>query len=143
MLLFNLKFFYMKRIALLLMFFAIGLNVLWAQTREIRGTVTSADDGSSLPGVSVSVKGTTLGTITDMDGAFRLKVPQDAKSLIFSFVGMVNQEVAINNQSTINVKMASQNIGFLIPSIFLAANLRCCRGNLDWLFSLVADVFAK
>ncbi|HLN73909.1 MAG: SusC/RagA family TonB-linked outer membrane protein [Methylococcaceae bacterium] len=100
----------MKRIALLLMFFAIGLNVLWAQTREIRGTVTSADDGSSLPGVSVSVKGTTLGTITDMDGAFRLKVPQDAKSLIFSFVGMVNQEVAINNQSTINVKMASQNI---------------------------------
>ena len=100
----------MKRIALLLMFFAIGLNVLWAQTREIRGTVTSADDGSSMPGVSVSVKGTTLGTITDMDGAYNLRVPQDARSLVFSFVGMVTQEVALGNQSTLNVKLESQNI---------------------------------
>jgi TonB-linked SusC/RagA family outer membrane protein len=100
----------MKRIALLLMFFAIGLNVLWAQTREIRGTVTSADDGSSLPGVSVSVKGTTLGTITDMDGAYSLRVPQDARALVFTFVGMVSQEIAIGNQTKINVKLESQNI---------------------------------
>jgi TonB-linked SusC/RagA family outer membrane protein len=100
----------MKRIALLLMFFAIGLNVLWAQTREIQGKVTSVDDGSTLPGVSVSVKGTTLGTITDMDGAYKLRVPQDAKALVFTFVGMVSQEAAIGNQSTINIKLASQNI---------------------------------
>ena len=100
----------MKKIALLLVFFAIGLQVLMAQTKEISGTVTSADDGGSIPGVSVSVKGTTLGTITDMDGAFRLKVPQDAKSLVFSFVGMANQEVAIGNQTKINVKMSSENI---------------------------------
>ena len=100
----------MKKIALLLAFFAIGLQVLMAQTKEISGSVTSADDGSAIPGVSVSVKGTTLGTITDMDGVFRLKVPQDAKSLIFTFVGMTSQEVAIGNQSKINVKMASENI---------------------------------
>lgn len=100
----------MKRIALLLMFFTIGLNVLWAQTREIKGTVTSADDGSSVPGVSVSVKGTTLGTITDMDGAFKLKVPQDAKTLVFSFVGMTTKDVAIGNESNFKVQLESDNI---------------------------------
>ena len=85
----------MKRIAFLLAIFAIGLQSVLAQTREISGTVTSADDGSSIPGVSVSVKGTTLGTITDLDGKYILKVPQDARTLVFSFVGMQTQEVAI------------------------------------------------
>jgi len=100
----------MKKIALFLAFFAIGLQVLMAQTKEISGRVTSADDGGLIPGVSVSVKGTTLGTITDMDGVFRLKVPQDAKALVFSFVGMASQEVAIGTQTQINVKLVSENI---------------------------------
>jgi TonB-linked outer membrane protein, SusC/RagA family len=108
--LFNLNLLYMKKIALLLAFFAIGLQVLMAQTKEISGRVTSADDGGVIPGVSVSVKGTTLGTITDMDGVFRLKVPQESKVLVFSFVGMTTQEVAINNQTNINVKLNSENI---------------------------------
>jgi TonB-linked SusC/RagA family outer membrane protein len=110
MMLFNLKLFYMKKIALLLAFFAIGLQVLLAQTKEISGKVTSADDGGAIPGVSVSVKGTTLGTITDMDGMFRLKVPQDAKTLMFTFVGMTTQEVVLGGQTTINVKLTSENI---------------------------------
>lgn len=100
----------MKKIALLLAFFAIGLQVLVAQTKEISGKVTSDDDGGAIPGVSVSVKGTTLGTITDMDGMFRLKVPQDTKTLVFTFVGMASQEVSIGNQTTINVGMAPDNI---------------------------------
>ena len=100
----------MKKIALLLAFFAIGLQVLMAQTKEITGKVTSAEDGGGIPGVSISVKGTTLGTITDMDGAFRLKVPQDSKILLFYFVGMTTQEVPIANQSTINVKMAPERV---------------------------------
>jgi TonB-linked SusC/RagA family outer membrane protein len=100
----------MKKIVLLLAFFAIGLNVLLAQNKEITGKVTSADDGGSIPGVSVSVKGTTLGAITDMDGNYRIKVPLDAKTLLFTFVGMASQEVSIGNQTTINVKLASENI---------------------------------
>ena len=108
--LFNLNLFYMKKIALLLAFFAIGLQVLMAQTKEISGKVTSADDGVTLPGVSVSVKGTTLGTITDMDGAYRLKVPQDTKVLVFSFVGMKSEEVQVNGQSVVNVKLSPENI---------------------------------
>ncbi len=100
----------MKKIVLLLAFFAIGLQVLMAQTKEITGKVSSSDDGGGIPGVTVSVKGTTLGTVTDMDGMFRLKVPQDAKTMVFSFVGMTTQEVAIGNQSTVNVRLASENI---------------------------------
>jgi TonB-linked SusC/RagA family outer membrane protein len=100
----------MKKIALLLAIFAIGLQSVFAQTREITGTVTSAEDGLSIPGVSVSVKGTTLGTITDLDGQYTLKVPQDAASLVFSFVGMQTQEVAIVG-TTVNVVMESDVVG--------------------------------
>jgi TonB-linked SusC/RagA family outer membrane protein len=100
----------MKKIVLLLAFFAIGLNALMAQTKEITGKVSSADDGGTLPGVSISVKGSTLGTITDMDGKFNLKVPADAKTLVFSFVGMAAQEVAIGNQSVFNIQLKSENI---------------------------------
>jgi len=100
----------MKKIVLLLALFAFGLQSLMAQTKEITGKVSSADDGGAIPGVSVSVKGTTIGTVTDMEGVFRLKVPQEAKALVFSFVGMTTQEAAIGNQTKINVKMASENI---------------------------------
>ena len=100
----------MKKVVLLLAFFAIGLTTLLAQTKEITGNVTSADDGGSMPGVSISVKGTTLGTITNMDGKFVLKVPGDAKTLVFSFVGMTTQEEAIGNRSVINVKLKSEDI---------------------------------
>ena len=100
----------MKKLALLLAFFTFGLQILLAQTKEISGTVTSADDGSNIPGVSVSVKGTTIGTITDFDGKFVLKVPQDAQVLVFSFVGMETSEVPIGNKMVFNIKMQSSTI---------------------------------
>ena len=100
----------MKKIALLLAIFAIGLQSLWAQTKEITGTVTAIEDGSSIPGVSVSVKGTTLGTISDFEGNYTLKVPESATTLVFSFVGMQTQEVAITG-TTVNVKMEADVVG--------------------------------
>lgn len=100
----------MKNFALLLTVLAISLQSLWAQTGEISGVVTSADDGSTIPGVSVSVKGTTLGTITNIDGKYTLNVPNDAKTLVFSFVGMQTQEVPITGK-TINVVMKSETVG--------------------------------
>jgi len=95
----------------LLLFLISGITLVKAQTKELTGVVTSADDGSTLPGVSVSIKGTTLGTITNMDGGFRIKVSSDAKMLVFSFVGMSTQEVAIGNNTTFNVKMKQEAIG--------------------------------
>lgn len=96
----------MKKLTLLLVciLFA-GMQMVSAQTKSITGTVTSKEDKSSIPGVSVMVKGTTLGTVTDMDGKFELSVPNDAKTLIFSFIGMKNMEVEIGSQSNFNISM--------------------------------------
>ena len=100
----------MKKIALLLAIFAIGLQSLLAQTREITGTVTSSEDGYSLPGVSVSVKGTMIGTITDIDGKYTISVPESATTLVFSFVGMRTIEQTITG-SEINVVLRQETVG--------------------------------
>ncbi|MFA8433756.1 MAG: SusC/RagA family TonB-linked outer membrane protein [Marinifilaceae bacterium] len=98
-----------KSLFSLLILCFIGLQSVLAQTREVSGVVTSADDGLSIPGTSVFVKGTSVGTTTDFDGKYSLKVPEDAKTLVFSFVGMTTQEVEITS-STINVVMKSDAI---------------------------------
>ncbi|SFE39666.1 SusC/RagA family TonB-linked outer membrane protein [Sunxiuqinia elliptica] len=100
----------MKRIALLLAIFAIGLQSVLAQTKEITGTVTSAEDGSTIPGVSVSVKGTTMGTITDLDGHYVIKVPEEASTLVFSFVGLQTQELEISG-SVLNATLTQDFVG--------------------------------
>jgi TonB-linked SusC/RagA family outer membrane protein len=102
----------MKKIAFfftILLF--IGTQVLNAQTRVITGKVTSSEDGMPVPGVSIVVQGTTMGTVTDLDGNYSLQVPEDAQNLIFSFVGMATQEIGIAGRSTINVVMQPQAIG--------------------------------
>ncbi|MDX8340834.1 SusC/RagA family TonB-linked outer membrane protein [Draconibacterium sp. IB214405] len=101
----------MKKIAIFLsILLFMGNLVSNAQTKTLTGTVTSAEDGSSIPGVSVSVKGTTLGTVTDIDGNYNLKAPGDASVLIFSFVGMATQEVSIDGRSSIDVQMENADI---------------------------------
>lgn len=74
----------------------------FAQER-ISGKVTSASDNQSIPGVNVVVKGTSSGTITDIDGNYSLQVTDGV--LIFSYVGYESQEISINNRSIINVSM--------------------------------------
>ena len=96
----------MKKISLLLAFLGfIGLQVVFAQTRELSGLVTSGEDGSSIPGASVIVKGTTLGTVTDMDGKFTLKVPVSAKVLVISFVGYISAEVPVTSSNSYSIKL--------------------------------------
>lgn len=75
------------------------------QERTITGTVTSADDGSGMPGVSVVLKGTKTGTVTDAHGIFSIKVPGPGGTLVFSFIGYTTNEVAIGNKPVINVQM--------------------------------------
>lgn len=83
-------------------FFAMG--AVQEQQLTVTGKVT-ADDGSDLPGVSVVVKGTNLGTITNADGTYTINVPDGNATLIFSFVGYVKQEVAVSSQTVINIAM--------------------------------------
>lgn len=78
----------------------------WAQERTVSGTVTSAEDGTPLPGVSVVVKGTTTGAVTDAEGNYRLTVPQGAGVLVFTFIGLKTEEVEIAGRSTIDLQMS-------------------------------------
>jgi len=80
------------------------------QQRTVAGVVKD-DTGSPLPGVSVVAKGTTRGSLTDMNGKYQVSLAESDKVLVFSFVGMVSQEVAIGDQRTINITMAQENIG--------------------------------
>ncbi|GAB3789455.1 SusC/RagA family TonB-linked outer membrane protein [Spirosoma horti] len=77
-----------------------------AQDIAVSGRVTSSDDGSTLPGVSVQVKGTTRGAITDANGDYKISVPANAR-LVFSFIGYTGQEVAVGNKTTINVSLVA------------------------------------
>jgi len=79
----------------------------FAQGRVITGTVTSTEDGMGVPGATVLVKGTTIGTATDIDGKYSINVPAGSNVLVFTFVGLTSQEVNIGNRSTINVALES------------------------------------
>lgn len=76
----------------------------------VTGVITDSS-GEPLPGVTVVVKGTTVGITTDLDGRYSLKVPSASSSLVFSFVGMVSQEIVVGTQRTINLTMEADAIG--------------------------------
>ena len=97
----------MRKLALFLsLVLFIGLETLTAQTKAVSGKVVD-NLGESVPGVSIVVKGTTIGTISRPDGSYTLNVPEDATAIIFTFVGMKLQEVPYTGQETINVTMES------------------------------------
>ncbi|MCK3686264.1 TonB-dependent receptor [Maribellus sp. YY47] len=101
----------MKKLAMLLVcILLLGIHFGNAQVKSISGTVTSSEDGTSIPGVSVLVKGTTIGTVTNIDGYYELDVPDDAKHLIFSFVGMQTIETSISG-TVINAQMKPDILG--------------------------------
>jgi len=78
----------MKKLSLLIVLFAFSVTTLLAQTKVITGTVSSAVKGEGpIPGVTVQVKGTTIGTNTDINGKYSLTVPQNATTLVFSYIG--------------------------------------------------------
>ncbi|WP_439185602.1 SusC/RagA family TonB-linked outer membrane protein [Carboxylicivirga taeanensis] len=100
----------MKKVLIALSFMVmVGLSAL-AQTTNVTGTVTDAGDGSPIPGVSVFVKGTTIGTVTMPDGKYNLAVPNDASAIVFSFVGMTTQEISFSGQTKIDVVMQSDAV---------------------------------
>ena len=105
-----------KHTMLLAKFFLVGiflisqLGVFAQQTKEVTGTVTG-QASDPIPGLTVIVKGTTTGAITNIDGEFTVtEVPENA-TLVFSFVGMKTQEVVVGNQTLINITMETDAIG--------------------------------
>ncbi|MCU0352294.1 MAG: carboxypeptidase-like regulatory domain-containing protein, partial [Cytophagales bacterium] len=96
----------MRKLLLSFVLVAFGCGLSWAQERTVTGTVTASSDGTPLPGVSVSIKGTTRGNVTDGQGRYSLAAPDNA-TLVFSFVGFISQEVAVGGRSSINVALQS------------------------------------
>jgi TonB-linked SusC/RagA family outer membrane protein len=77
------------------------------QAITVTGKVTSSDDPNGLPGANVVIKGTTQGTVTDMDGNYRIDVPSSNTVLVYSSVGFLVQEVEVGNRSVININLAA------------------------------------
>src|SRR5690606_13344332 len=100
----------MKKVLLLNFLFLFALlGQVVAQSRTVSGKVTGAGDGASLPGVSVVVKGTTVGTATNADGSFSVNVPADANTLVFRYIGYITKEVAIGANTSFNVTLDLDN----------------------------------
>ncbi|MEL7588215.1 MAG: TonB-dependent receptor [Prolixibacteraceae bacterium] len=78
--------------------------------KKISGVVKDKD-GSALPGVSVVIKGTIIGSVTNIDGGFTLEIPDGTKTIVFSFVGMKPQEVSIGNQTFFNIVLQEETVG--------------------------------
>jgi TonB-linked SusC/RagA family outer membrane protein len=96
----------MKKILLIILVTILSHCAL-AQELNVSGRVTDANDGVPLPGVNVVVKGTTNGTVTDTEGKYNLTVPSGSSVLIFSFIGLVTQEIDVNGRQVIDVPMNS------------------------------------
>ncbi len=96
----------MKKVTILLLLFVFcSVYLLQAQTVQITGTVIGSEDEQPIPGASVVVQNTTIGTITDLDGNYSLDVPADFEILVYSFVGYTTQEIAIEGRTVINVTL--------------------------------------
>jgi len=94
------------RLSVLAAFCLLTINVALAQNVTVKGKVIDGGDKTPLPGVSILIKGTQTGTQTDVNGNYSLSAPANA-TLVFNFVGYTALEQAVNNQTTINVSLAS------------------------------------
>lgn len=107
----------MKRLTLFFVGLWIAVISVVAQDRVITGNV-SDENGEPLIGVSVVVKGTTTGTVTDLDGNYSLSVPSNAETLVFSYVGYNSKDVAISGQSVISTSLGE---GVVLKEVVVTA----------------------
>ena len=96
-----------KHLLLSLLYFLGAVSFVVAQNRTITGSVTSEEDGASLPGVSIVITGTTQGTTTDSQGKYAITVPNEAQTLTFSFIGFKKNEIKIGSRNNIDVALAT------------------------------------
>ena len=97
----------MDKFGLLMVCVASSISLATAQTKKVTGQVISAEDNQPVIGAAIVVKGTTIGTITDFDGKFSLDVPNDAKSVMVSYVGLKGREIPIT--AVMNIKLESDS----------------------------------
>lgn len=89
---------------ILIILLTISINT-FGQSILVKGKVTSSEDGTSMPGINVVVKGTTTGVATDVEGNYSINVPDRNGTLVFSFIGYITEEISIANRSLIDVSL--------------------------------------
>jgi len=109
-----------------------------AQQRVVTGTVISEEDGQGLPGATVLVKGTTIGTVTDLDGNFSINVPAGSNMLVISFVGLATQEIPVGNRTNINIRLAP-DAAQLTEVVVTAIGIERDKKALGYAVSTVGD----
>lgn len=87
-----------------------GSGMLCAQALTVTGTVSDATSGEGIPGVNITIRGTTQGTITNMEGEYTIQVPGEDAVLVFSYVGYFTQAITVGSQTVINVSMVEDII---------------------------------
>jgi TonB-linked SusC/RagA family outer membrane protein len=98
----------LKKPALMFVAMLLCMNA-WGQEVSISGKVISEDDKQGLPGVSILVKGTLTGTVTDRDGNYKINVPK-GQTLVYSFLGMETKEIVVGDQTTIDIALSTSII---------------------------------
>ncbi|MGZ3814936.1 MAG: carboxypeptidase-like regulatory domain-containing protein, partial [Mucilaginibacter sp.] len=99
----------MKKLLLVsLCFLMLCVTQVFAQNRTITGTVTAKEDGLPIPGATVKVKGTNVGTQTNTAGKYSLSVPSGA-TIVISFVGTITQQIPVGSQNVINVALVANS----------------------------------
>lgn len=95
----------MKKTLLACLAILLAISYVQAQDRTISGRITSAEDGSPLPGVNVVVKGTTNGSVSDAEGKYSVSAPPGSDALVFTFIGLKTQEINITGKAIVDVSM--------------------------------------
>src|SRR5207237_2871805 len=97
---------FLRSVLLFASFFICTVSMAQTGGIAVKGTVTD-DKGVTLPGVTVSVKDAQVSVVTDLNGNYSINVPATGRTLVYSFIGMQRMEVAINNRTSINVRLQS------------------------------------
>lgn len=95
----------MKKLLFLCALLLMSVRTLVAQDRTITGKITDEKDGSAIPGVNITVKGTTRGTVTDANGSYTLSIPSGSQTIVISFIGYATIERSIGAESVLNVSL--------------------------------------
>src|SRR4030042_4865887 len=96
----------LRRISLFLFSMVLSSGILFAQERTVTGKVTAEGEGA-VPGVNVTIQGTTIVAMTGLDGSYSLRVPGPTSVLVFSSIGYVTQAITVGSQTVINVNLVS------------------------------------
>jgi TonB-linked SusC/RagA family outer membrane protein len=117
----------MRKLLLFFTIMTVTASMAWAQNTVSGKVISEAEDGMALPGVSILIVGTTTGTVTDADGNYKISVPSGDVTLRYSYIGYINQDIVVGNQTVIDVTLledATQLEEVVVTSLGIARSTK-------------------